>query len=123
MHTPASPGAYVGPRPSVRIGDLQVSGAMSGAAVRGGVARKVNYVRYCYERELANNPLLQGTALLSFVINADGSVHDIHVDVGDMSWPALGECIASAAQHWEFPINPGGEVTTVSAVPYELSQH
>ena len=60
-----------------RVGELQVSGGITAAAVRGVVRDNAQRLRSCYEHGLQADPRLAGRVMVSFSIDARGAVGDV----------------------------------------------
>jgi hypothetical protein len=60
-----------------RVGELQVSGGITAAAVRGVVRDNAQRLRACYEHGLQADPRLAGRVMVSFSIDARGAVEDV----------------------------------------------
>ncbi len=60
-----------------RVGELQVSGGITAAAVRSVVRDSAQRLRACYEHGLRNDPRLAGRVMVSFSVDARGAVEDV----------------------------------------------
>jgi TonB family protein len=89
-----------------------VVGTLDKEIIRRIVRRHVNQVRYCYERELAKSPSLQGRLRVRFTIGSDG--HVATAQVADSLDPSVDACVARVVQRMVFPKPQGGGVVVVS---------
>jgi hypothetical protein len=93
--------------PSMTIGAGTVKGALDKALIRRYMRRHQQKFVYCYEKELAANPTLEGSLAVSFTIGIDGKVTSatakgVHANVE--------VCVARMIQQIEFPQPAKGEV-------------
>ncbi|MEM7604327.1 MAG: AgmX/PglI C-terminal domain-containing protein [Myxococcota bacterium] len=86
-----------------------VASGYSREAIRNVIRQNRNQVRYCYERELANEPQLAGRVLLTFIIGADGAVRSTNPE-SDPGLESVGACAAERARGWTFPAPDDGVV-------------
>ena len=91
--------------PQVRIGSATVTGDLDKNIVRRYIRRKLNQIKYCYEKQLLVAPGLSGTVVAQFRINQVGKVLDstaegVHTDVST--------CIAGVIKSINFPKPKGG---------------
>ena len=75
--------------------------------VNGGIAA----VQACYERQLMQQPGLQGKILFDWVIAADGSVASTRVRSSSLASQPVATCISGVIKRWQFPKPTGGSVT------------
>jgi hypothetical protein len=107
--------------PDVIPGALQVNGPLDREIVRRIIRRHLNEVRFCYERELMKQPVLDGRVQVQFTISGEGQVVASAVQSSTLSSPPVEECIAAAHRRWEFPKPAGGGQVIVSA-PFALKR-
>jgi len=82
------------------------------AAIKEVIARNRGQLRYCYERELATKPNLEGKLVLELVIDASGKVSDVSTrPESTVQSDPLIDCVLTRAKGWVFPAS--GNVTTV----------
>ncbi len=120
--TVASTGDHVGERPvelRVRIvhptTDLGApdvhdeDGTVDANAVARIIRGQLGGVRDCYQRELRNNPALQGRLEVSFTLGTSGRI--THASTNGMSEaPAVGTCVTARLRGLVFPMPEGGSV-------------
>ncbi|MEM9194635.1 MAG: AgmX/PglI C-terminal domain-containing protein, partial [Myxococcota bacterium] len=104
------------PVPQIRGGQVGVRGSLDRAVVQRVIRRHMNELRYCYQRQLANNPSLQGRVELNFTIGPTGSV----TAASAQGMSGVDECMARAVRRWTFPAPNGGGVVLVR-YPLHLS--
>jgi hypothetical protein len=102
-----------GAAPSVKIGQISVSGALSSDDVRRVVRRSHGRFRVCYERGLIDNPNLQGRIAARFVVDVDGQA--AHVGSGGSDFPdsRVISCVVRSFYGLSFP-RPARGIATVS---------
>jgi tetratricopeptide (TPR) repeat protein len=100
--------------PRVEQGKLVVRGSLDKEIIRRVVARHLNEVRFCYEKELMSKPELAGEVTVMFTISAEGSVVAAIVQRSTMNDAQVESCIAGAARRWEFPKPEGGGIVIVN---------
>jgi len=85
---------------------IAYSGSLDKAILRRYIRRKLDAVRYCYEKALLARPTLTGTINAHFTINATGRVvQSSATGLGDSEALA---CVAQVIGSIEFPEFPGG---------------
>ncbi|MFO0572475.1 MAG: AgmX/PglI C-terminal domain-containing protein [Polyangia bacterium] len=110
------------PRPTeVALGASEVSGGLDPEIIRRIVRRHLNEVHFCYERELARHPELEGRARISFTIAPSGMVSASSVESATEGLEAVAQCIAGAVRRWGFP-QPRNSVAVQVGYPFELKQ-
>lgn len=88
------------------------SGSLDGRILRRYIRRKLDAVRYCYEKALLAKPTLTGTINTHFTINATGRVvQSSATGLGDHEVEA---CVAQVIGSIEFPAFPGGSPIAVN---------
>jgi hypothetical protein len=80
-------------------------GALDPAIIRRYLKRHQGSIGYCYEKELLARPGLAGTALVQFLIAADGGVQGA---VGRGFDERVASCVAKVIQAIRFPAPRGG---------------
>lgn len=103
-----------GGTPRIRAGDSDVRGSLSRGVIRNVIRRHLGEVRFCYERELARAPTLEGRITVSFVISASGAVQSAAISTTTMNEPRVEECVVEAVRRWVFPAPDGGGVVGVN---------
>lgn len=71
-------------------------------------------VRYCYERALAQEPTLEGTIRVRFVIAPNGSVTSASVTDSTMGKPDMEECVLQRVRALTFPPPDNGAEVVVN---------
>ena len=79
----------------------------------------MNQIRYCYHRELTNNPQIAGKLVIKFVIAKDGSVSNSNVKTTTLDSPAVETCVAARFMRMQFPEPAEGTVVKVT-YPFEF---
>jgi TonB family protein len=69
--------------------------------------------KYCYERQLAVQPKLQGRVALEFTIDAKGRVTAVRIRETSLNNDATEKCMERVAGRLVFPKPAGGGVVTV----------
>jgi Ca-activated chloride channel family protein len=98
----------------VRSARPQIMGSIDKDLIRRIVRAHLNEVRTCYETALAKDPNVAGRVVITFVIDADGTVASATVKSDTTGDVALGNCIAKRVTKWSFPRSGGGGTTTIS---------
>ncbi|NLN63552.1 MAG: TonB family protein [Myxococcales bacterium] len=113
-------GGRRGRAPQIRSGAAMVKGSLSKEVIRRIVHRHINEVSFCYERELAKRPDLQGRVSIKFIISGTGAVQMAAVEESTLGNAAVENCIAQAVRRWTFPQPEGGGVVIVT-YPFQLT--
>lgn len=110
-------GSHRAKPPQVRMGATSVSGRLPPEVIQRIVRQNFGRFRLCYENGLRNNPNLQGTVSVRFVITRDGSVTGVS---GGGSLPDAGvtSCVARAFSGLAFPQPEGGIVTVTYPISF-----
>ncbi len=98
------------------IGDLIVLGAMDKELIEAVVKRRMAQLRYCYEKELPDQPDLAGTVVIKIVIAADGSVSSAKVNSATLDNEVVQMCLAGRFMRFQFPEVPAGGIV-IASVP------
>jgi hypothetical protein len=89
-------------------------GSLSREEIQRVMKRAHAQVRYCYEKELAATPDLEGTVSTQFIINAAGSVQSLQLDgLPGPGGSAVRGCMQRVLQRLQFPIPVGGGIVDV----------
>lgn len=76
--------------------------------IRDTIRRDLAKLRYCYEKELLNDPNLQGTVNVDFTIMGDGSVSQVKAS----GLPPVDTCVETVFAAMRFaPPQAGGMIT------------
>ncbi len=94
----------------IQTGDFSSSGSLDSSAIASVVKQKLSGIKYCYEKELKNNPNLAGKVVVNFTIGADGSVTNYRVDNSTLNNTNVEQCILRMVRRWKFPAPAGGSV-------------
>jgi TonB family protein len=100
--------------PAIRIGTAEVRGSLSKEVIRRYIRRNINQVRYCYERQLAGHPELEGNVQIRFIISPSGAVTSSSVASSTLGDSEVEECVARTIQRIAFPEPEGGGVVIVT---------
>ncbi|MCA9557549.1 MAG: energy transducer TonB [Myxococcales bacterium] len=92
----------------VRRGKANLSGFCKEADIQRVVAARQRGIQYCYEKELARNPELQGKVTMSWRIGLDGSVVKAFVENSSLGNKQVEGCMTRQIQRWKFPKPEGG---------------
>ena len=85
-----------------------------------GLIREHNaQIRNCYERQLKQNPMLEGNMTLAVRIAPSGSVDGTQVS-GSLRDRDVFACVRNVASHMRFP-PPGGRDCAVVQVPFQFT--
>jgi hypothetical protein len=111
-----STGMLAGPR--VTTSQAAVSGALPKELVARVVRANISRVRYCYEKQLLNEPTLEGRLTIRFVIDGNGTVGSA------VATSSLGSdidtCVANVFRTMTFP-KPKGNRKVVVNYPITFS--
>ena len=104
----------------VRVGPATVDRGLRPAVVRRIVRRHLNHVRYCHDRQPAQDRSAARELELVCVIGADGKVIQARAAQGPR---ALARCVEHAVHRWRFPRpRGGGRVKVALRFYFELSR-
>lgn len=90
-----------------------VQGALSRDVVKRVVHRHVNQVRYCYEKQLVQNPNLAGRIMVRFVITKTGAVSAASVSSTTLKNVPVESCVVRVVRRMQFPQPQGGGIVVV----------
>lgn len=90
--------------PSVEAGGISGGGRERSVLARV-IRRHINEVRYCYERQLVQEPDLEGNLVVRFTIQPDGSVGAVDITSG--MHDAVDSCVVGRIRTWNFPAAEG----------------
>ena len=107
--------------PLISAGRTYVMGSLSKSIIRRVIRRRVNQVRYCYERQLPSSPGLRGKVVLKLVIDeTSGEVTRAAISSSTLGNAEAEACIARVARAWRFPETPSGGGVVVVSYPFLL---
>jgi TonB family protein len=93
-----------------------VDGALGKLEVREVVVANIGDVRDCYDAELVEDESVEGRAVVSFVIQPDGTVSE--ADVSESTMPErFDACLAAAVEGWSFPTS---DASTNVTYPFNM---
>jgi len=95
--------------PSVEAGGIS-GGGRDREVIASVIRRHINEVRYCYERQLAQEPELEGDLVVRFTIQPDGVIGAVEITTG--MHQEVDACVATRIRAWTFPAASG--VTVVN---------
>ncbi len=95
----------------IATGEITASGALDSAAIAAVVKSKLSGIKYCYEKELKNNPKLSGKVLVAFTIGETGDVVSYSVLNSTLGNAEAEQCMLRMIRRWKFPAPKGGQVT------------
>jgi TonB family protein len=113
-------GGRRGRAPRIRSGAAMVQGSLSKEVIRRIIHRHINEVKFCYERQLASRPDLEGRVAIKFIISGTGAVQMAAVASSTLGNAKVENCIAQAVRRWTFPQPKGGGVVIVT-YPFQLT--
>lgn len=97
----------------------ECTGEIDPAAARRVVQEHNAQIRNCYERQLKQNPMLEGNMTLAVRIAPNGRVDGTQV-TGSLRDREVFACVRSVASNMRFPA-PGGRDCAVVQVPFAFS--
>ena len=104
--------------PSVRMGATSVSGRLPPEVIQRIVRQNFGRFKLCYENGLRNNPSLQGTVTVRFIIGRDGAVSGASNGGGGMPDAGVVSCVVRSFQGLSFPQPEGGIVTVTYPISF-----
>jgi TonB family protein len=87
---------------------------LSTDTIKKVIKKHYNQYKYCYEKQLVQNPKLEGKVTLKFVIAADGKVSEASVIETTIKSKPLQACMIKAAKRMLFPKPRGGGIVVVN---------
>ena len=98
------------PRARVERGRANVSGFLSREQIERVVRRHARGIRYCYERELQDDPSLEGRIVANWTIDLDGHVSRRSIESNSMGDRNVESCLLREIGRMRFPEPDGGMV-------------
>lgn len=98
----------------VVVGNPIIRGALDKELIRAVIDRYKAQIRYCYERELAQDPGLHGKLGLTWVIDPSGFVSDVRIAENSLGAERVERCVTSKIRRWAFPKPQGGGTVVVN---------
>ena len=108
--------AHGGPSaPSVHSGmtTLTSTAALAPEIIRRVIRGQIKRFRFCYEKQLASRPNLEGKVVVRFVINGAGNVSEAKDAGSTMPDPVVTSCVIHTFKSLRFPKPKGGVVVIV----------
>ncbi len=90
--------------PSVEAGGIS-GGGRERDVIAAVIRRHINEVRYCYERQLAQQADLEGNLVVRFTIQPDGTIGTVEITTG--MHEEVDACVAARIRSWTFPAAEG----------------
>jgi Ca-activated chloride channel homolog len=110
-------GRHIAFPPSISMPPHGAVGTLDRRILRRYIRRRLDAIRYCYEKALVARPALHGTVTAHFTVNASGRVLGASATgLGDREVEA---CIVKVIESIEFPAVPDGAPTAVN-YPFTL---
>jgi TonB family protein len=94
----------------IATGEISASGSLDSGAIASVVKSKISGIKYCYEKELKNNPKLAGKVVVNFTIGETGEVTAYKVENSTINNAEVEQCILRMVRRWKFPPPSGGTV-------------
>jgi TonB family protein len=102
----------------VQPGETAVVGALDKDVIRRVIRRHMNRFRYCYERQLATDPNLQGKVVVRFVISTTGAVSSARDAGSTLPDESVKACVLRTYQSMQFPAPNGGVVVVTYPIVF-----
>ncbi len=106
--------------PVVKSTGSTVRGSLSKEVIRRVVRRRINEVKFCYEKGLRKRPDISGRVAVRFLISRSGAVQGAAVTSSTLDDPGVESCIARTVRRMTFPQPKDGGVVVVT---YPFSLH
>jgi hypothetical protein len=101
----------------IKPGKVTYKGSLSREEIERVLRRVKSQIRFCYERELAKDPNLNGKIVVGFVIAGTGLVSTAKAAQNTMGNPKVGSCVVRIIKRLRFPKPRGGGQVIVN-YPY-----
>ena len=95
-------------RARIRRGKGDIAGFCKEKDILRVVSRRQRGIQYCYEKELARNPELQGKVTMSWRIALNGKVAKVIVQSSTLKNRKVEGCMKRQIKRWRFPKPEGG---------------
>lgn len=92
----------------IKPGKVISKGSLSREEINRVVRRHLNQIRYCYEKELAKEPNLQGKIVGTWTIAGTGLVASATASQNTMGSKPVADCVVRIIQRMRFPKPRGG---------------
>ena len=100
--------------PTANVG---VQGSLSREEIGAVVAKHLAEIRRCYEKNLINDPSLNGKIQVEWTINPDGTVASVKTKFSSMKGGDVSGCIGGSIRSWQFP-RPKGNGYVIVNYPF-----
>lgn len=110
------------PRAHVERGTAEVNGFLSREEIERVVRRHSRGFRYCYERELQDDPELAGQITVNWTIDLDGTVSRSSIEENTMDNRNVESCVLREVRRMRFPEPDGGMVVVRYPFTFRSSQ-
>jgi hypothetical protein len=91
--------------------DLKVTGDLDSRQVNRSLKRRMNTFRFCYQRELSQNPNIRGTINIEFIINTEGKIYSERIIKSTLLIPIIEQCLLDRVKRIRFISPKKGEST------------
>ena len=98
----------------IRPGKVVYKGSLSREEIQRVVKRYMNQIKYCYEKQLAKSPNLQGKVVAFWIIAGTGLVQTAKASQNTMGDKTVEQCIIKVVKRMRFPRPKGGGTVTVT---------
>jgi outer membrane biosynthesis protein TonB len=107
------------PRVTIETTGASVVGDLDKSIVRRYLRRHIPRLRYCYEKQLLENPELEGALTIHFEITPQGLVEEVEASG---LHPKVNDCVSTTIRAIQFPIpNDGGSVRVTYPFTFTIS--
>ncbi len=107
-------------KPSVKLKNPDVSGALDKRIIQKVVRQHQGELRACYEREAAKIKGLHGMISMMWVVSPQGTVTKAVVESSTMNNKNVEQCVANSIKFWRFPAPKGGGAVMVK-YPFDFT--
>lgn len=94
-------------------GEPHIVGGLSRTLIEQVIARHDNSIRYCYQRQLNQDPDLAGRLEVKFVIASDGTVTQVSLASSSLGNSLVETCVTGRFERMRFPTPSGGGIVVV----------
>lgn len=88
--------------------EAEFTGTVDKEAIRKVIQSHIREIRYCYERELQQQPDLNGKISVRWNIDSAGRALNPQIASDELGSLAVGNCIRGKIKEWNFPATPLG---------------
>lgn len=107
-------------KPSISPEPPEVRGALEKEIVRRVVRHHRREIKYCYEKELADDSDLEGRVDVQFTISPEGDVVAAVISKSTLGSQSVETCLTDKIKQWTFPEPKGDGIVKVN-YPFEFS--